>query len=78
MMNSKLVNKKCVIKNYIPHKTILKNNYKEWYNEYSYHLYNIFMIIQEILDYKYPKKYSLNFNNFCILAYKSSSKYILK
>ena len=40
------MNKKCVIKNYIPHKLKVKNSFKDWYMEYEHDLLNMFQILK--------------------------------
>jgi hypothetical protein len=74
---------KCVIKNYIPHKTPINVNYNKWINCYYEDLINLYIIFSEDIVRKYPdttidfKNNNLLFNKFCIFIFKCSSKYII-
>jgi hypothetical protein len=72
------MNKKCVISNYIPYKTPKKLNYSKWYNAYKEDLYLMFKIVENILNINYENSYNIDYNDFCLLIYNSSSKYIRK
>lgn len=76
------MNKKSVIFNYIPHK---KHNtsFEKWNNEYYLHLKNLYEIFKEILEDKYDYDKNIlnsedNFYKFCVMIYKSSSKYVFE
>ena len=75
--------KKCVIKNYIPHRTPLRPNFYKWYNEYENHLINLYCIFIGIIKNRYPDS-NLDvddeeyFNLFINHIFDSSSKFILK
>lgn len=72
------MNKKCVINNYIPHKTPNFINYNKWYNEYKEDLYFMFKEFETILKARYDNLNKINYNEFCLLIFNSSSKYIRK
>jgi hypothetical protein len=68
--------KKCVIFNYIPHKTPKKSNYNKWYEKYYTHLYSMYKLSNDILKNRYTETENIDFDKFCFLIYKYSSKYI--
>jgi hypothetical protein len=45
--------KKCIIPNYIPHKTPKFTNFYKWVNEYEYDLFNMYSIFIETLKFRY-------------------------
>ena len=72
------MNKKCVINNYIPHKTPNLIKYDRWYNEYKEDLYIMFKNFENILNERYKNLNKINYYEFCLLIFNSSSKYIRK
>jgi hypothetical protein len=72
--------RKCIIPNYIPHRITKKVRFDDWFNEYNTHLINLFDIIRNIINFRYPDSNisDNSFQDFCILVYNSSSKFILK
>lgn len=76
--------RKCVIFNYIPHKTPKNTNFLVWYEKYKDHLQEMFFkivrIIHDNIDEidKQNIETEHNFNIFINMVYDSSSKYIEK
>ncbi len=77
--------KKCVIFNYIPHKTpkILNSNrhFEKWYECYEEELIQMYYTTMNLVKEKYDNKNiesEKNFNLFINVIYNSSSKYISK
>lgn len=69
--------RKCVIPNYIPHKSNKYVKYQRWYKEYEKNLCDLYSIFIETLEQRYDHK-DVNFHDFCYFIFKNSSKYILK
>jgi hypothetical protein len=79
------VKKKCVIFNYIPHKTpkILNSDrhFEKWYECYKEELFQMYYSTMNLVKEKYDSinvESDRNFNLFINLIYNSSSKYISK
>lgn len=70
--------KKCVINNYIPHKTPRISNYSVWHENYKKDLVAMFKSTENILYDRYGNLKKIDYNDFCLMIYKSSSKYIRK
>jgi hypothetical protein len=73
--------KDCVIFNYIPHITPKNVNYQKWYNNYKLDIKNLYGILIDTYNERYPKnkvnwESNIIFNSFCILIYQNSSKHI--
>lgn len=73
--------KQCAISNYIPYHTPKKTNYSKWYMTYNKDIKNLYGILADTYNERYPKnKISWDseklFNSFCILIYQNSSKHI--
>ena len=75
--------KKCVISNYIPHKTPTYPKFNKWYDNYKNNLIDVYNIYIETLRERYP---DINFNIFdkeeyfnlfINLIFDSSSKIII-
>lgn len=75
--------KKCVISNYIPHKTPTYPKFYNWYNNYKSNLIDIYNIYFDTLKEKYPNiKFDIfdkeeYFNLFINVIFDSSSKIII-
>ena len=73
--------RKCVLINYIPHKTPMKPNFYKWYYEYENNLLDLYSIFLDTIKDRYPyckldtEEY---FNLFINNIFDSSSKFILK
>ena len=71
-----------LLNNYIPHKK-KRINYRKWIFEYQRDILNLYSILKEIIEQRYPNK-KINWDSeklfiqFCIFIYKNSSGYILK
>ena len=74
-------NRKSVISNYIPHKTPVIISYKNWTDEYFKNLVDMFELVRQTINMRYPKN-NINsneaFNVFCRMIFESSSKHIQK
>lgn len=74
--------KKCMIPNYIAHKTPKITNFYRWVNNYEYHLINIYCIFIDTLKFRHPEKEldildtNEYLNIFINLMFDSSSKII--
>ena len=74
--------KKCVIRNYVPHKTPVNPNFYKWFYEYENNLADIYGIIINIIRDRYPDINFDIFNNddyfnfFINHIFDSSSKFI--
>lgn len=76
--------KKCVISNYIPHKTPKNPNFYRWYENYKNNLLDIYNIYVNTLRSRYPNiNFSIfetdeYFNLFINRIFDSSSKTIIE
>ena len=70
--------KKSVINNYIPYKTPRISNYYVWHENYKKDLVAMFKLTENILYDRYDILKKIDYNDFCLMIYKSSSKYIRK
>lgn len=72
------------ISKYIPHKTPWNANRHDWHNAYLFQLIDMYNIVINIINYRYPKnkiRWKTNnqiFHNLSRLLYNCSSNYIFK
>ena len=72
-----------LLNNYIPHKRNKRINYRKWFLEYKKDILNLYSILKETIEIRYPEKKidwesDKLFNDFCVLIYKNSSGYVPK
>jgi hypothetical protein len=78
-----VIKKKCVINNYIPHKTPKYTNFNSWFYEYKNSLIDLYLIFLETVKNRYPHRditileTDEYFNIFINDIFDSSSKYIV-
>ena len=71
--------RKCVIYNYIPHKTKRNTKYSTWLMYYKNDIINLYGIFKDIIEARHPGielDWKTLFNKFCVYIFKSSSKHV--
>ena len=73
--------KKCVIFNYIPHKTPKNVTFGKWFKHYHKEISNMYNIMNEVVDARYPNSRiewgsQEHFIAFAEMLYLNSSKYM--
>ena len=78
-----VIKKKCVINNYIPHKTPKYTNFNSWFYEYKNSLIDLYLIFLETVKNRYPHRditileTDEYFNRFKIAFFKIFSQCIV-
>jgi len=70
----------CEIPNYIPHNKSMNVTYKKWFRMYEKDVRIVYFILIKHFHQNFDNEHiqwDMNFNRFCKLVYKKSSKYLI-